>query len=105
MRCSGEEMDIIRKTLEYSAAGSTHLEPDLLKNPVSHYADPAQLQREQNILFRQFPIIVGHASQVTAPGQFFTHDETGVPILVTRTREARESLYECLPAPWRTHRH
>ena len=34
MRSSDEEIDIIRKTLEYSATGSTHLEPELLKNPV-----------------------------------------------------------------------
>ena len=48
MRCSGEEMDIIRKTLEYSAAGSTHLEPDLLKNP--YPITPILLScREQNI--------------------------------------------------------
>ena len=64
MRSSDEEIDIIRKTLEYSATGSTHLEPELLKNPVSHYADPARLAQEQNRLFRQFPIIVGHGSQV-----------------------------------------
>ena len=87
MRSSDEEIDIIRRTLEYSEAGSTHLEPDVLRNPVLHYADPMRLQREQSILFRQFPIIVGHTYDVAAPGQFFTHDETGVPILVTRTRE------------------
>ena len=87
MHSSDEEIDIIRRTLN-TAAGSTHLEPDILKNPVSHYADPAQLQREQNILFRQFPIIVGHASQVTVPGQFI-HDATGVPILVTWTERGR----------------
>jgi phenylpropionate dioxygenase-like ring-hydroxylating dioxygenase large terminal subunit len=93
MRSSDEEIDIIRKTLEYSATGSTHLEPELLKNPVSHYADPARLAQEQNTLFRQFPIIVGHGSQVAVPGQFFTHDDTGVPILVTRTREGRVKAY------------
>ena len=48
MRSSDEEIDIIRRTLEYSATGSTHLEPELLKNPVSHYADPARLQQEQS---------------------------------------------------------
>ena len=32
MRSSDEEIDIIRKTLDYSATGSTHLEPGLLKN-------------------------------------------------------------------------
>ncbi len=30
------------------------------------------------------PIVVGRASEVLEPGAFFTHDGTGVPILVTR---------------------
>ena len=83
---SQEEIDIIRRTLHYHEAGTTHMEPELLRNPVSHYADPQRLAQEQAILFREFPIIVGHVSQLTSAGDFFTHDETGVPILVTRTR-------------------
>ena len=83
---SQEEIDIIRRTLHYHEAGTTHMEPELLRNPVSHYADPQRLAQEQSILFREFPIIVGHVSQLASAGDFFTHDETGVPILVTRTR-------------------
>lgn len=83
---SQEEIDIIRRTLHYHEAGTTHMEPELLRNPVSHYADPQRLALEQSILFREFPIIVGHVSQLASAGDFFTHDETGVPILVTRTR-------------------
>ncbi len=55
-------------------------------NPVSHYTDPARLQLEIDTLFRKFPIIVGHISQLAEPGQYFTHNDTGVPILVTRTK-------------------
>ena len=58
----------------------------MLRNPVSHYVDPQRLAQEQAILFREFPIIVGHISQLASAGDFVTHDETGVPILVTRTR-------------------
>ena len=83
---SQEEIDIIRRTLHYHEAGTTHMEPELLRNPVSHYADPQRLAQEQSILFREFPIIVGHVSQLASAGDFFTHDETGAPILVTRTR-------------------
>ena len=83
---SQEEIDIIRRTLHYHEAGTTHMEPELLRNPVSHYADLQRLAQEQSILFREFPIIVGHVSQLASAGDFFTHDETGVPILVTRTR-------------------
>ena len=83
---SQEEIDITRRTVRYHEAGTTHMEPEMLRNPVSHYADPQRLAQEQAILFREFPIIVGHVSQLASAGDFFTHDETGVPILVTRTR-------------------
>jgi len=93
MSSSQTEADIIRTTLRYHREDTTHLEPELLRNPVTHYADPQRLAREQEVLFRQFPIIVGHVEQVELPGQFFTHDETGTPILVTRTREGQVKAY------------
>jgi len=40
-------------------------------------------------LFRQFPIIVGHTEQLTESGQYLTHNDTGVPILVTRNRDGQ----------------
>ncbi len=36
---SDERIDIIHRTLRYSEAGTTHMEPEMLRNPVSHYAD------------------------------------------------------------------
>ena len=36
---SNEEIDIIHRTLRYREAGTTHMEPEMLRNPVSHYAD------------------------------------------------------------------
>ena len=68
---SQEEIDIIRRTLRYHEAGTTHMEPGMLRNPVSHYADPHRLAQEQAILFREFPIIVGHVSQLASAGDFF----------------------------------
>ena len=84
---SHEEIDIIRRTLRYCEAGTTHMESGLLRNPVSHYANAQRLAQEQAILFREFPIVVGRVSQLASAGDFFTHDETGVPMLVTRTRK------------------
>lgn len=83
---SSEELSIIETVLAYCESGSTHLEPDVMLNPVTHYTDTARLKQEMDILFRQFPIIVGHVEQLAEPGQFFVHDDTGIPILVTRNR-------------------
>jgi len=52
----------------------------------SHYCDPAWLVREQNVL-RGNPVIVGHGSKIKSPGDFFTHDLTGLPILVVRQED------------------
>lgn len=58
--------------------------PGLSHTPVEGYFDPAQYRREVDVLFRKHPIVVGHSNQVRRPGDFFTHDATGQPILVTR---------------------
>ena len=81
-----EEREIIATVLGYCENGGTHLQPDVMKIPVIEYTDSDQLRREVDILFRQFPIIVGHVSQLSAPGTFFTHNASGVPMLITRNR-------------------
>lgn len=87
MTNSAEELDIIKTVLEYTEAGTTHMEPEVMLNPTLHYTDPERLNQEVDILFRKFPIIVGSSAQLREPGQFLTHNETGVPMLVNRTRD------------------
>lgn len=86
MNTSNEELDIINTILEYCESGTTHLEPETMLNPVTHYTDPDRLKQEIDTLFRKFPIIVGHREQLKEPGEYFTHKDTGIPILVTRNR-------------------
>lgn len=86
MNSSTEELSIINTVLEYDETGTTHLEPDVMLNPVQYYTDPDQLQLEIDTLFRKLPIIVGHTTQLKEAGQFFTHNDTGVPMLVTRNK-------------------
>jgi phenylpropionate dioxygenase-like ring-hydroxylating dioxygenase large terminal subunit len=52
--------------------------------PVAHYRDPARLQRERDGLFKRLPVAIGHGCMAPAPGDFFTHDALGVPILAVR---------------------
>ena len=84
---SQEEIEIIRTVLSYCETGATHMEPTVIQNPVSHYTASERLQQEIDVLFRQFPIIAGHSSQLSEAGDFLTHDDTGVPLLLTRNRE------------------
>gem|GEM_PF-4964744 len=48
--------------------------------PSAHEA----LARERRLVFRRTPHVVGRASELPAPGSFFTHDALGIPLLITR---------------------
>jgi len=56
--------------------------PEVMQNPVSNYSDPTVLEDEINVLFRQFPLALAHATELEQSGRFVTHDATGVPILL-----------------------
>ena len=84
MTIDAEERAIIEKILLHAENGTTDEVPETMINPIEKYTDPAQFRKETEVLFRQFPIITGHASALPEPGSFYTHDVTGVPVLVTR---------------------
>lgn len=93
MQNSAEEIEIIQTVLEYCRSGGTDQEPDQMRIPVTEYTQPERLDREIQTFFRNYPIIVGHSSQLSESGQFITHDTTGVPILVTRNREGEVQAF------------
>jgi len=84
MPISAEERDIISRILDQNDQDLTHMLPEVMDNPVNKYTDPDQLKQEIYILFRNFPIVIAHNSELAAVGDFLTHDDTGVPLLVTR---------------------
>jgi len=87
MGTTAEEREIIRRILDHEANGTTDTLPSVMDNPTTHYTDPEQLRQEIDVLFRNFPLAIAHRSELAEPGDFVTHDDTGMPILVTRTDE------------------
>ena len=81
-----EEQAIIETILNYVNEDKTQREPEILRAPTTDYTSEDVLNEEISVLFRNFPIIVAHASSLSDPGSFVTHDSTGVPILVTRNQ-------------------
>ena len=61
--------------------------------PTTAYTDPARHAREHARLFRQLPVAIGHGSQLPAAGDFFTHDLSGVPLLVVRGDDGRLAAF------------
>lgn len=83
------QIGLLKRLLSHVDAKTTHLADAPWRNDVSVYTDPQHLAREQAILFRQHPLLMGFASEWAAPGAFRTDDYAGVPILVARGRDGR----------------
>ena len=60
---------------------------------VAPYVEPARLAAERRTLFRQYPLILGHGSQIPRVGDYFTHDDTGQPLLVVRQRDGSVAAF------------
>src|SRR5262245_33457192 len=81
------QIGLLKRLLNYVDTQTTCLADAPWRNDVSVYTDPEHAKREQQILFRQHPILMGFSSEWEAPGAFRTDDYLGVPILVSRGRD------------------
>jgi phenylpropionate dioxygenase-like ring-hydroxylating dioxygenase large terminal subunit len=73
-----------RKLLQHLDRRTTALAGDVYRNPVTGYTCPEQAERERELFFRNGPINVGLSALLPNPGDWMTHDYTGVPILLVR---------------------
>lgn len=55
--------------------------------PVRNYFDPDILQREMATVFRDYPMVAGHASHVREPGSYLLSDWNKLPYVVVRDEE------------------
>ncbi len=51
------------------------------------YTSREQLEKEKEIIFKNYPIVVGPAAQLKATGDYFLHDLTGLPIMVIKGKD------------------
>jgi phenylpropionate dioxygenase-like ring-hydroxylating dioxygenase large terminal subunit len=54
--------------------------------PVSNYIDPARFEAEMTAVFRKVPVLAGPSVMLSAR-QYLSIDITGMPVLVTRTKD------------------
>lgn len=89
--------EVLQKLDAYHKTGKQDLGTDVTYLPVDHYLSKERLELEHRHVFRKFPILVGFSVQVKNPGDYMTHDATGVPIIVTRTQngELKAFLNSC----------
>lgn len=80
-----EQVRLIRRILGHMVAGTTD-RGEVAKSPVTRYLSPERLAKEQAMI-RSLPVMVCAWSRVAQPGDWFTHDLSGVPIVVARGQD------------------
>lgn len=91
------QVALARELFAYIDAGSTCLADDIDTNPIDTYTDPARLAREMQILFRGYPLMMGLGCRIPEPGDYFTDENCGVPMVIVRddAGEVRAFLNVC----------
>jgi phenylpropionate dioxygenase-like ring-hydroxylating dioxygenase large terminal subunit len=82
-----QQIDLLKRLLNYVETRTTSMAKAPWRNDTSVYVCPHHFAREQQVLFRQYPILMGFASNWDKPGDFGTDDHAGVPILIVRGRD------------------
>jgi phenylpropionate dioxygenase-like ring-hydroxylating dioxygenase large terminal subunit len=88
------EIALIRRVLAHVEARTTDRDPAPTTIDAAEYApDEARHAREMERIFRRLPLPIGRGASIPSPGDFFVHDETGVPLLVVRGDDGRASAF------------
>jgi phenylpropionate dioxygenase-like ring-hydroxylating dioxygenase large terminal subunit len=84
-----DQIALLKRLLHYLDTKTTHMADAPWSNRVTVYTDPAWAAREQQLLFRERPLLMGFSSEWAAPGAFRTDDFAGVPILIARAPDGK----------------
>ena len=75
---------IDEKTCQFGEEGSV---------AVSDYTEPSVVEKELDSIFKNFPILVAHASDLVEPGSYISIDIGHVPVLVNRDRDGQLNAF------------
>jgi phenylpropionate dioxygenase-like ring-hydroxylating dioxygenase large terminal subunit len=91
------QVKLAGELFEHMDAGTTCLADDIATNPIDRYTDARRLEREIQILFRHYPLMMGLSCRIPEPGDYFTDENCGLPLLVVRgyDGEVRAFLNVC----------
>ena len=84
-----DQIGILKRLLHYVDTRTTAMADAPWQNDVSVYSDTEHLAREQRMLFRRRPILMGFGTDWATPGAFRTDDYAGVPVLIVRGRDGK----------------
>ncbi len=78
---------LIQRTLSLINTQTTQMEDEPTLFPIDCFLSQEILEQEHEKIFKKYPIIIGNACDVQNPGEYFTHNESGIPILVIRDQQ------------------
>lgn len=78
------QSELFDRILDHVASGSDPMCSDVMMHPVDRYIRRDHLDLERSTLFSDYPLVVGHSSDVRHPGDFFTDELTGRSLLIAR---------------------
>jgi phenylpropionate dioxygenase-like ring-hydroxylating dioxygenase large terminal subunit len=78
------QIELLRRLKGLDPMEAWPLAERTMRNPASHYVDPARFERERAVLFRRRPQLIALSCEVSAPGASLTADLGGLPIAVVR---------------------
>ena len=84
-----EQLAVADRLLDFIDRQTLQLGEDVYRQPVTEYTCPGQAAREFERLFRGRPLCVGLSGDLPGPGTYFTHEETGLPLLLTRSEDGQ----------------
>lgn len=87
------QVELAQRMFDYIATNSTARVDSVFYNEVTAYTCPQRFAREKEILFREYPLLLGFSCQLRKPGDVLTNDDTGVPILVVRAQSGRLNAF------------
>jgi len=78
------QIALVKRVHAHLAARTTDHDDAPTTRDVAAYVDAKRYEQEIERVFRGRPLAIGHASKVAQPGEYFTHDASGLPLLVVR---------------------
>lgn len=66
------------------ARGGATVGSAITRLPAHNYTDPHRFARERESLFNRFPLLLGPSALLPHPNQAVTHDDYGVPLIISR---------------------
>ncbi|MEX0283899.1 MAG: aromatic ring-hydroxylating dioxygenase subunit alpha [Paracoccaceae bacterium] len=83
------ELALLDELMGLSARKSAYLDEDVTYSDVAHYTDSAHFEAEMQHVFRRYPLMVAHNSELPDPGSFLRRDTARQPMLITRDSDGQ----------------